>query len=200
MREGAKIFCGLFEFLINECEEFLKMGKYVQKSLMTNEKVVLEAKYSFILFAPSVAVLVLAILFFAVSLKDGFGEAFQSFVIWAVIAALLSIRGFLYNKFNEFAVTDKKVIGKSGIIKTNELSSPLKQIQNVQVKSGFFGKIFKYGTVIITTTSGVYAFNYINKPTDFRNMIMSQIEKTEENKMDLHAQKIAQALNKNNEE
>ena len=126
--------------------------------------------------------------------SDGIGFFFKILFSGILVGAIVDIRGFLYHFFNEFAVTNKKVVAKTGIIKTKELSSPLKQIQNVQVATGFWGKIFKYGTVNVTTASGLYSIKYVNDPQGFRNSIMAQIENAEEDKMDLHAHKIASAI------
>ena len=78
------------------------------------------------------------------------------------------------------------------------MNSPIKQIQNVAVANGLFGKIFGYGNVTVTTTSGVYSFKYVSKPNDFKNAVMAQIENSEESKMDVHAQKIADAIHNTN--
>lgn len=139
---------------------------------------------------------IIAILAFAIISvsSDGIGFFFKILFSGILVGAIVDIRGFLYHFFNEFAVTNKKVVAKTGIIKTTELSSPLKQIQNVQVATGFWGKIFKYGTVNVTTASGLYSIKYVNDPQGFRNSIMAQIENTEEDKMDLHAHKIASAI------
>lgn len=94
---------------------------------------------------------------------------------------------------NSLAITDKKVFGRVGLIKTVEMNSPIHQIQNVSVSNGLLGKLFKYGTIVITTTTGVYNFKYIKNPDSFKNEVMAQITRTEESKMDLHAQKIADA-------
>lgn len=171
------------------------MKNYVQNSLTANEKVIKQAKFSNILFVPGIIV---ALIFLLVAISsvhaDGIGFFFKILFSGILVGAIVDIRGFLYHFFNEFAITNKKVVAKTGIIKTKELSSPLKQIQNVQVATGFWGKIFKYGTVNVTTASGLYSIKYVNDPQGFRNSIMAQIENTEEDKMDLHAHKIASAI------
>ena len=39
-------------------------------------------------------------------------------------------------------ITNKRVNGKTGLINTNELDSPLNKINGVQVRQGLFGKIY----------------------------------------------------------
>lgn len=93
-------------------------------------------------------------------------------------------------------ITNKRVRGKTGLVKTNELDSPLNKINSVQVKQGFFGKVFNYGTVAITTASSVFEFDYVTNPDEFKTLLNNQIEAYDENKMEIQAQKIAKAMNK----
>lgn len=115
-----------------------------------------------------------------------------------VIGLILSIPAIKNSIFNELAITNKKVYGKIGFIKTVEMNSPIHQIQNVRVSNGLLGKIFKYGTINITTTTGVYYFKCVKNPNDFKNAVMAQIAQSEESKMDLHAQKTADAIKQSN--
>lgn len=167
------------------------MKKYLQKSMTPNEQVTLEAKFHWIVYLlPAV----LFVLFFIMGISSG-KENFAGFLILGIVLAVVAmIPAFKYTMFSELAVTNKKIYGKTGFIKTNEMGSPIKQIQNVAVPSGLFGKIFGYGTVEVTTTSGAYTFRYVSKANDFKNTVMAQIENSEENKMDMHAQKIADAI------
>ena len=93
-------------------------------------------------------------------------------------------------------ITNKRIRGKIGLVNTNELDSPLNKINSVQVLQGFFGKIFNYGTIVITTASSVFEFGYITNPNEFKNILNNQIEAYDENKMDMQAKKIAEAMNK----
>ena len=93
-------------------------------------------------------------------------------------------------------VTNRRVKGKTGLINTNELDCPLNHINSVQVKQNLFGKMFNYGNIIISTASTVLDFSYISKPNELKTIINNQIEAREDSKMDLHAQKIANAIQK----
>ena len=93
-------------------------------------------------------------------------------------------------------ITNKRIRGKIGLVNTNELDSPLNKINSVQVLQGFFGKVFNYGTIVITTASSVFEFGYITNPNEFKNILNNQIEAYDENKMDMQAKKIAEAMNK----
>ncbi len=172
------------------------MKNSLKNSLMPNEQIVKAAEFTKILFAPGIAVLVLIILG-SLSL-DSSSDTVEAIFSGLVLSIIVSIPAIKLSLFNELAITNKKVYGKIGFIKTVEMNSPIHQIQNVKVSNGLFGKIFKYGTIDITTTTGVYYFKYVKNPNDFKNTVMAQIAQSEESKMDLHAQKIADAIKQSN--
>lgn len=70
---------------------------------------------------------------------------------------------------SELAITNKRVVGKVGLIRTHSITSPLNKIQNVTVASGLFGKIFGYGGLKIETAgSSPVVFYGIKKPEEFK--------------------------------
>lgn len=168
------------------------MKNYLKKSLMPNEQIICQAKVSIATLIPGI-VLFLFILSMSIGLDDKSSTAI-GIVLALIIGLAVMIKPLFAIIFTELAITDKKVMGKIGFIRTEEMNSPLNKIQNVKVSNGFFGKIFNYGQVAITTTSGTYNFSYISKPNKFKNTLMAQIDNSENDKMDLNAQKIADAI------
>ncbi len=97
---------------------------------------------------------------------------------------------------NEIALTNKSVIGKAGFIRTKALNAPLNKIQNVSVSSGFFGKIFKYGTIKVETAGSEdkIAFYGIKKAEEFKTAVFNQMDIFEEEKTKAQAAQMAQAM------
>lgn len=157
------------------------MNKTLETNLMPNEAVVEVAEFSKALFLPGAFITFL----FLVAAPPA-----------VLIGACSLIPAFLYKKFNILAITNKKIFGKVGIVKKQELESPLNKIQNIKIERTFWGRVFGYGTINITTDSGLYTFKYIRKTNEFKNKIMAQIEISEYNKMDIQAKKIAEAFDK----
>lgn len=91
-------------------------------------------------------------------------------------------------------ITNKKITGKTGLINTNQLDSPLNKISGVQVEKSLFGQIFNYGTIKITTASTVFNFKYIGNPDEFRTILNNQIEQYEEERIKRQAQELAAAM------
>lgn len=158
------------------------MSKNLKNNLMPNEKIVEVASFSKALLIPGILITFL----FLIANPAALFVAFLSF-----------IPAIIYFTSNTLAVTNKKILGITGLVKKSELESPLNKIQNIKVDYSVLGRLFKYGTVQITTDSGLYTFKYIAKPVDFKKAVMLQIEASEYDKMDVHAEKIASAIKNN---
>lgn len=173
----------------------IKTNKRLQNSLMPNESVVAVAQYTKALFAPGIAFAI--IMLSGLTATESAKDAFEFLLTVIVFTAVICFPAIKNNISNVLAVTTKKVYGRTGLIKTNELESPLNKVQDIKVEHSFIGRLLKYGTVRIFTVTGSYEFKYIKNPESFRKTVMKQIEATEYDKMDVHAEKIASAINRN---
>lgn len=108
--------------------------------------------------------------------------------------AKLSFFGGILIMFEELAVTNKNIVGKTGIIRKRTMSSPLDKVQNVAVSKGFFGSILGYGKVKIDSAAGSYSFKYIKKPEAFKNAVLNQIDVFEQEKTKRQAAEMAAAM------
>ena len=69
----------------------------------------------------------------------------------------------------EFAVTNKRVIVKTGLISRKTLEMNLGKIESVNVDQSIIGRILGYGTITIIGTGGTReSFPNINEPLKFR--------------------------------
>ncbi len=94
----------------------------------------------------------------------------------------------------KLAFTNKKAMGKIGLLKVETLDAPLSKITSVSFKQGLLGKIFGYGTVVISVYSDNLKFYGIKDATTFRKKILEQIEIFTEEQMTLQATKMANAM------
>jgi len=70
---------------------------------------------------------------------------------------------------SEFAITDKRVIVKVGLISRKTLEMNISKIETVNVNQGILGRMLGYGTVTVVGTGGTKeAFNSISSPLEFR--------------------------------
>jgi uncharacterized membrane protein YdbT with pleckstrin-like domain len=76
------------------------------------------------------------------------------------------------NWTSEFAVTNKRVIVKVGLISRRTLELNLSKVESIGVDQGIIGRIFGYGTIIIIGTGGTKErFRGIADPLGFRKAV-----------------------------
>lgn len=95
----------------------------------------------------------------------------------------------------ELALTNKKVIGKVGLIRTHSVASALNKIQNISISSGLFGKIFSYGTIKIETAGAKPVYFYgIKKPESFKKAVFAQMDIFDQERIREQAVQMASAM------
>ena len=121
------------------------MGKYVQGNLLDGEWVVYEARLHWIVFVSLRAVLTL----FTAPLID----------------CLTS----------EFAITNKRVIIKLGLISIHTLEMNLSKVESITVDQNPLARILGYGSITVIGTGGTRElFRNIVDPMEFRRQFLSR--------------------------
>lgn len=119
------------------------------------------------------------------------GDAFLGALIIALlIVALASIP--LWTE--KLVITNKRLYGKTGLIRTKTLDTPLNKVNTVSVSSGLIGKLFGYGKIHVTSSSGTYEYSSIAAPDVFRQTLMEQIERYDEERIKKQAAEMARAI------
>ncbi len=117
-------------------------------------------------------------------------------IVFGLIAAvIIMIDPIIKYATTTVKFTNKRLIGKQGFLKTQDLDAPLNKINNVYVNSDMWGKIFGYGALVISTSSGEYKYQRIQKPEDFKNALMKQIDQFENDQIREQAMQMAAAMN-----
>ncbi|MDY4174720.1 MAG: PH domain-containing protein [Bacteroidales bacterium] len=123
------------------------MGTYVDNNLSRGEKVVYEAHYHW--------------------------------KIWCQLSSILTlfIRPLIMTKTDEFVITNKRIIMKTGLISRNIFEMTVQHVESVNVDQSILGRIFGYGTVIIVGSGGTKeSFPDIAKPLAFRRAFMDTLD------------------------
>lgn len=149
---------------------------YVDSSLMPGEKVVHRTHLHKIMFFWPCVLALLAIaagLWILVHPAYHMGIAGISFLI--AIGFLLS--PYIHYKTSEFAVTNKRVIVKIGLIQRQTLETLLQKIEAIAVDQTILGRILNYGTITITGTGGTReSFYNIADPLTFRRSVQEETD------------------------
>lgn len=163
-----------------------EVGKYVHSVLMPGERVVAVARISSFIFLTPISVLAVAIICTFTGLGstnwNNTDTMIDASMFFALCLAPLWIFGiirliFTFLRYNttEFAVTDQRIIGKSGIINRHSLEIVLGKVESIEIVQGFGGRLLNYGTLVVTGSGGTHQlFPSIDKPTDIK-MIVARI-------------------------
>jgi uncharacterized membrane protein YdbT with pleckstrin-like domain len=151
---------------------------YIHDNLMAGETVIYKATlHKIIFFWPSFWIVVSLFLF---TLKD---IGVPSGAIVMLLGLILGISALIKWSSSEFAVTDKRVLIKVGLIQRKSFETMLSKIEGIQVDQGIFGRILNYGTITVTGTGGSKEpFHTISYPLEFRKKVQEQISRTQESK------------------
>ena len=122
------------------------------------------------------------------------GFVLIAFIEGIIMGAICSLPAYLMIKNTELGLTNKKILGKYGVINTKAMDSPIGKVNSVTVEQGLGGKIFGYAKIVISTSSGGYTFNYIKNADSFRAAVMEQIDIAEEEKLRKQAEQLAGAM------
>jgi uncharacterized membrane protein YdbT with pleckstrin-like domain len=91
-----------------------------------------------------------------------------------VATGLLFGAAWLQRRFSEYAVTNKRVIVKIGVLQTRSLELLLGKVEGITVNQGVGGKLLGYGQIVITGTGGTRElFSGIQSPFEFRRAVQS---------------------------
>jgi len=141
---------------------------YVEENLMKGEQVVYQTSlhWRFYTWPIALGVVGLFLLFGSV----GAGLALLMLAAVAGAAVFITVRSA------EFAVTNKRVIMKVGWLNRRSLELLLSKIESISVEQGLSGKLWGYGTIIISGTGGSHEpFKNIAHPFEFRKQVQEQI-------------------------
>lgn len=115
------------------------MGNYVNNHLIRDEQVMYETDYHWIIFISIKAVLT------------------------------LFIKPMIERWTSEFAITNKRVIIKTGLVSRKTIEMNLLKIESVNVDQSILGRILGFGDITIIGTGGTKeTFHKIKKPITFR--------------------------------
>lgn len=112
--------------------------------------------------------------------RDTQNESAQYGAFLLVAAFLCFAYIFITYKFTYISLTETKVEGHIGFIRSKTLSTPISKVQGISLSNGLLGKIFRYHTVSISSagTAGTeYVFKHMAHAKEFANAFDLEAEK-----------------------
>lgn len=147
---------------------------YIQKNLLSGEEIKYVAKLHFFLFVQPIILLLIGA-FLASSPKEISAMTHYAglLILFFGIVSLLS--RILIKGGSSYAVTNKRVILKTGVISRRAVDLVLAKCEGLHIKQSVLGRIFNFGTITVTTGGVSSSYPYIADPLAFRREINTQI-------------------------
>jgi uncharacterized membrane protein YdbT with pleckstrin-like domain len=148
---------------------------HVSRVLQPDERIVYTTKPHWFLYLPAIIVIIVALMIAYAALQLGGDVGFVALIAAAAVAGLallLWLRAFLRRASTELAVTDRRVIYKTGLIRRRSVEMNMDKVESVKVDQSLLGRLFGYGTVMIHGTGGGFEpLPNIGSPITFRNHV-----------------------------
>lgn len=152
---------------------------YIEKILEPDERLLYRTNRHWILFWPAATVVLVSLVLWSSLALAGYAWVHSLGAIMTAVGVFWFLAIYLSEKFEEYAVTDRRVISKKGIIRRDVAFLPLERIQTVDVRQSVLGCLLNYGTVVVHTaaeTHGTTARDHISGPDTWRRQIFLAIE------------------------
>lgn len=130
---------------------------YIDRELTDGEKLILMGHVSWWTIVP-VTLLAVAVFVVATVIAGMFSALTLLFWLIAVPVLLLVwlalVGRDIFRVFTtEIAITDRRVISKTGLLRTEIKVTPLDKVNNVNVSQTLFGNMLNYGNIEVTTAT-----------------------------------------------
>jgi uncharacterized membrane protein YdbT with pleckstrin-like domain len=161
---------------------------YIQDNLMPKEKILFSARVHKAVFLPAVISLIASIAFLIYALRTASQKTETSgitagflifiFVMFFFYSIGLGLQALITLLTTEFAITNRRVIAKTGFIHRRTLEMLLPKVESVAVYQNILGRLLNFGNVTIVGTGGTReTFRAIVEPVAVRSQVNQIIER-----------------------
>jgi uncharacterized membrane protein YdbT with pleckstrin-like domain len=148
---------------------------YVRRVLQPGESVMHVTRLHPVIFLPAIlwSALALVLLIAALTLTGDLRVGGEALAVFGVIFALASaIPALIRRASTELAVTDRRLIYKSGVLARHTLEMNRGKVESVDVDQSLLGRLVGFGTIIVRGTGGsLEPIRMISDPLTFRSHI-----------------------------
>jgi uncharacterized membrane protein YdbT with pleckstrin-like domain len=146
---------------------------YVAKVLQPGEQVGHIGRLHWVMYLPAIIVLMLGLAVLAIpNTSDNRPVIYGISGVLILIAVLSAFRAWFAQFTTEIAVTDRRIIYKTGFISRHTAEMNMHRVETVAVEQGIFGRVLNYGTVHIRGTgAGIENLTMIADPLALRSAI-----------------------------
>jgi uncharacterized membrane protein YdbT with pleckstrin-like domain len=147
---------------------------YIRTILRPDEKLLATGYIHWIVYWPAIALMALAVISLFV-LGSSSIAARIIFVLLALAAVFFAIKEWFQQWITEIAVTDRRVIVKTGLIRRHTAEMNMDKVESVTVYQPVLGRLLDFGSVQVRGTGeGLGHLDYIKSPILLRNTITAK--------------------------
>jgi len=157
--------------------------KYVENNLIKEEKIIYKAKLNFLPIIENLILLVILIIIGFLPININKYDSATIVIVIGIffiifVIAIEKLLSYLISYFTtELVITNKRLIGKKGLINIKTLDAPLNKITTVSISKGLFGILFNYGNLKIKVFTDEYKYELLENPEKFKNELMNMTSK-----------------------
>jgi uncharacterized membrane protein YdbT with pleckstrin-like domain len=143
---------------------------YVERNLLPNEEITYRARlHRIVYFLPDCVFLVAVLVGLA-------GGGWIAAAVVAAIGVVLFIPPWIRSASSEFAITNKRVLVKVGLVRRHSLELLLQKVEGIGVDQSVLGRILGYGTITVSGVGGTKeSFRMISNPLEFRRQVQASL-------------------------
>ncbi|MBR6963666.1 MAG: PH domain-containing protein [Prevotella sp.] len=148
---------------------------YIEQNLMEGEQIITRAQLHYIVYWKPALMILAALLLFVFQISP------EVYTYQGYLAAILLVIAFIsilvIHGNRKYILTNRRLIEKVGIIRRESREILLRKCEGVQLSQSIMGRIFDYGTVVVSTTGEAEnEYRYIQSPVRFQTLINQQID------------------------
>jgi len=145
---------------------------YIDRHLLDGEKIIFRTRLHWVLMLLPLLLAALVFLPMAGWLLMGQWRAYA----WIPVAAALMVLlpAYIRRRSSDFAVTNKRVMMKLGVLDTRSVELLLGKVESITVEQSLTGRILGFGDIVVCGSGGTKEpFSHIQSPMEFRRAVQS---------------------------
>jgi uncharacterized membrane protein YdbT with pleckstrin-like domain len=151
--------------------------RYVRRVLQPGETIIYATRQHSVIYARAMLLLIVCAVLAGAGIYTSDNQNLSlAFGIAAALFGLLALgaaaHAFVRRATTELAITDHRVIYKTGLLSRHTIEMNRDKVESVDVDQTILGRIFGYGTIIVRGTGGsLEPIRNIGDPLTFRSHI-----------------------------
>jgi len=148
---------------------------FIEKNLANNEKIVYKGNLHWWIYMKNILLIVFGVIIINAA-KNNLGSGVGGVLV--MIALIGLVGAYMRSKSSEFVVTNRRIMLKTGVLRRKLVELQLNRAEGLSVDQGIIGRMFNFGSIIVTSGGVKEVFSPIAKPYEFKKQVNNAIEES----------------------